>query len=70
MSRTKYIALDYRVLVVAKEGTNHDWSAYIGAVKGSNHDEEWQEVASNGSKLPKAVAEVLFPDFKALSYRE
>ena len=38
-----------------------DWAAYIDAVPGNNHSEEWQEVVDYGLKLPKRVAEVLFP---------
>ena len=56
-------ALDCRVLAVAKEGYCGDWAAYVGAVTGTNHDEDLQSVLANGSKLEQKVAEVLFPDF-------
>ena len=67
--KTRWKALDIRVIVVAVEGHVDDWAAYIGAVQGDCHAEEWQDVAQNGSKLPKAIAEILFPDFKHLAYR-
>ena len=38
------------------------WTAYVDAVRGENHDYEWQLVAASGDKLPQKVAEVLFPD--------
>ena len=38
-----------------------DWSAYIDAVEGKNHDEEFMEVAANGSKLNYQIAKFLFP---------
>jgi len=43
--------------------------AYIDAVPGENHEREWMEVMREGSKLPKEVAEMLFPDFKDLRWR-
>lgn len=67
--KIRYIALDLKVLVVATEGEVDDWAAYIGAVAGNNHDHEWQQVKERGTKIPKAVAEVLFPDFKHLKWR-
>ena len=69
MNRLRYIALDPKVIVVAIEGSANDWAAYIGAVRGENHNLEYREVAEHGSKLPKDVAEVLFPDFKDLTWR-
>lgn len=66
MSKKKKIrwrALDINVVVVAKEGSTGDWSAYIGAVRGDSHEREWRRVMTDGSKLPQNVAEVIFPDF-------
>jgi len=68
--KIRYIALDSKVLVVAKEGGIGDWAAYIGAVPGLNHTFEWQRVRDNGTKLPQKVAEILFPDFKDLNWRD
>ena len=41
--RCRWRALDIRVIAVAKEGFVHDWAAYIGAVEGNNHEEEWKK---------------------------
>jgi hypothetical protein len=55
-------ALASRVIVVATANPEvGDWAAYIDAVDGYNHREEYEEVARVGNKLPKQVAEVLFP---------
>jgi len=67
--RIRYIALSNKVIAVAVEGEVGDWSAYIDAVKGNNHFEEFKCVAENGSKLPKEVAEILFPEFKMFKWR-
>lgn len=64
-----YRALDTKVLAVAVEGVVGDWSAYIGAVAGRDHDREAKGVMEYGTKLPKAVAEILFPDLKRLRWR-
>lgn len=56
--------LAHNVLVVAnvnkkrKDESVAEWSAYIGAVK---NKEEWEKVGESGDKLPRKVAEVLFP---------
>jgi len=68
--RREWKALDSRVLVVAVEGYAHDWAAYIGAVQGKDHLKESEDVERNGSKLSREIAEVLFPEFKDLHYRE
>jgi len=67
----RWIALDNHVIAVACEGYANDWTAYIGAVPGNNHYQEWEEVMRHGSKLRRDVAEILFPDFAAkFSWRE
>ena len=63
------VVLDEHVLAVAQEGAIGDWSAYIGVVIGRNHEDEAIEVLRRGSKLSKKLAEILFPDFKALNWR-
>jgi len=65
-------ALDKRVLVVAcvtkfPDGGG-DWAAYIGAVAGTRHSDEWEEVRAYGSKLYEGFAALLFPEF-AKKYR-
>lgn len=67
--KIRYLALDRCVIAVAVEGEVQDWAAYIGAVLGNRHRDEWQRVAERGSKLSKEVAEILFPDFKHLKWR-
>ena len=61
---TRYVALSMKVLAVAKanEGVG-DWAAYIDAVPGYKHSEEYIDVLENGEKLPKDIAEKLFPDY-------
>jgi hypothetical protein len=61
--KTQWVALDQKVIAVAVEGEVGDWTAYIGAVEGKNHYEEWRQVAKHGSTLPRKVAEAIFPDF-------
>ena len=66
--RVKYIALAQRVLAVAVASLDvKDWSAYVDAVYGINHDHEWQNVAEQGAKLSQDVATLLFPSF-AIEY--
>lgn len=67
--RVSYKVLAVDVIVVAKEGGNHDWAAYIGSVPGFNHDKEWKTVRETGAKLPESVARVLFPAFADLRWR-
>ena len=68
--KTAYRALDTHVLAVVREGAIGDWAAYIGAVDGKRHEDSVEKVASNGTKLPKALAEMLFPEFKRMVWRE
>lgn len=64
-------ALDINVVVVAIQGGVKDWSAYIGAVPGDNHEKEWRSVADHGTKLPKEFAFLLFPNWaEELMWRE
>lgn len=67
--KIRYRRLDSKVIAVAVEGSVGDWAAYIGAVPGINHDEEWITVKEDGTKLPKTVAEAMFPEFKTLTWR-
>ncbi len=56
------IPLASRVLAVAVRGDlGTDWTAYIDAVPGINHDREAQLVAEHGTKLPYEIAVILFP---------
>lgn len=67
--RVRYTPLSMRVIAVAVEGEVGDWSAYIDAVEGKNHFIEYKRVLENGTKLPREVAEILFPEFKDLNWR-
>jgi hypothetical protein len=68
--RISWKPLDRKVLVVAKEGSIGDWACYIGAVDGQSHESEYTNVLQFGSKLPQSIAEILFPSFKHLNYRQ
>lgn len=68
--KTEYRALSSKVLVVAVEGAIGDWAAYIDAVPGNNHDNEFFEVAEHGAKLDRHLAEILFPKWKHLTWRK
>lgn len=45
-----------------------DWTAYIDAVPGQNHDHEEDAVLAQGAKLRKRVAIALFPQFSPSHY--
>jgi len=63
-------ALASTVIVVACEGDVKDWTVYIGGVAGKNHETEWKDVLHWGAKLPQNIAEILFPEFKHLKWRD
>lgn len=61
----QYRALDSKVIVVASaQEPIEEWSAYIGAVPGEDHDTEYMEVKRYGSKLPHNLAALMFPNFE------
>ncbi len=65
-----YFALSPRVLCVALKGEVDDWAAYVDAVAGHSHVNEAEEVARRGAKIPRWMAERLFPSMaKAYSWR-
>ena len=70
MKKTRWRSLGKNIIAVAEEGECGDWAAYIGVVEGKNYEKEWPDVRDNGSKLPREVAEVLFPDFNTLRWRD
>jgi hypothetical protein len=54
-------ALDKKVLAIAVINTKiGDWSAYIGAVPGINHEREKEEMMGTSTKLDKRIAMILF----------
>lgn len=70
----KYFPLASKVLAVSvanykEDGTLFDWTAYIDAVEGYNHENEYSQVARMGSKLPLAVAVILFPNLDGNKWR-
>lgn len=65
----RIVPLDTKVLVVASVNLHiGDWSAYIGAVEGYWHVDEWDLVRRCGSKLDKHIAFAIFPEL-ANQYR-
>lgn len=57
----RYKALTRKVLTVAVVNTRtFDFSVYIDAVEGKNHDNEFMKVADYGSKLSKELAMILY----------
>jgi len=63
----RIVPLATRVLVVASVNTSvKDWSAYIDAVPGENHENEWEEVARFGAKISQEMATLLFPELEKL----
>jgi hypothetical protein len=67
----RYRALSARVIAVASVNEDvGDWAAYIDAVPGKRHDDEWQEVARSGNKLQQSIAEILFPDCTQYRWRQ
>ena len=61
-------ALSSKVLAVANTRVEGCWKAYIDAVPGKNHDEEWKDVRGRGVALPHEIAKVIFPGFAAIRY--
>jgi hypothetical protein len=61
-------ALNRDVLCVATTQIEGRWRAYIGAVAGLNHDEEWSDILRHGGRLPESVASAVFPEFKGVPY--
>lgn len=73
------------VWVVAKEGNNRDWAAYIGfphleqlkeKFQGSSNYEYYctrvhfsEDVASRGDKISEAEARAIFPEMEGIRYR-
>lgn len=79
ISETRKHALASRVLAVAvitwhikepeDQKTMIDWSCYIDAVKGVNHEIEKMVVSHHGDKASKEIACVLFPCLPKDKYR-
>jgi len=65
---TRYRALSTKVLAVAKTRIEGAWAAYIDAVPGQSHDDEWTPVLERGTKLDESIAIAIFPSFADLPY--
>jgi hypothetical protein len=63
----QYRALAQHVLAVATTRVD-GWCAYIDAVPGHRHSEEYGEVLKHGDKLPEKVARALFPAYEEIPY--
>ena len=65
------LPLSTRVLLVAN--VNHvigDFAVYIDAVKGINHEDEWEQIAKTGTKVDKELAIIYFTDlFRRYTWR-
>ena len=62
--KAAYVALASRVLVAARWNDNipsPDWAAYIDAVPGERHSDEYEEVLRTGCKINYQIAALLFP---------
>ncbi len=59
---SEFTALGHKVLAVLCRRAE-GWSAYIDAVPGVDHDDEWPLVKRRGTKLDEDVARAIFPDF-------
>ena len=69
----EFRALAQKVLAVlvidcCSETGECDCSAYIDAVPGENHENEYLSVAIVGSRIPPAIAFEIFPQLKEKKY--
>jgi len=75
MQKKTFTAIASKVLAVAvlnineETGELFDWACYVDSVRGHNHSQEFEAVASVGDKQPKRFAEVFFPQFDISKYR-
>ena len=55
---------------LAVEGQVKDWAAYIFPVPGKSHEKEQHLYKTEGSKIPQEIAELLFPTWTELTWRD
>jgi len=55
-----YVALASDVLLVQVETEGIDWAAYIGAVPGQCHEDEYMIVVEYGNKVSEKLAKLYF----------
>lgn len=60
-------AIASRVLAVAVPTVN-GWKAYVDAVPGVDHRNEWQQVERIGVTMDEPLARALFPEFEEIAY--
>ena len=60
------------VSIVARQGYNDDFTAYIGATSAlaCTEEETHEWAAEHGCKLEEKLARFLFPQLSSLNYRE
>ena len=61
-------ALSRCVMAVARTRVECKWAAYIDAVPGMNHDNEYAAVLDHGDKLREDIARAIFPQFEGVPY--
>ena len=67
-STVRFVCLDRRVMIAARTRVEGTWAAYCKNVPGMKHEDEVEAVLEHGTKVPEAVARVLFPDFEEVPY--
>jgi len=64
----KIYALASKVLAVATTRIEGTWKAYINAVPGIDHSEEFNDVLQYGEDPGERIARAIFPDFYDIPY--
>jgi hypothetical protein len=66
----RWRALSAKVIVVARTRIEGRWAAYIDAVPGKDHYDEYAAVLDYGAKLEARIARALFPMFDEVPYAD
>jgi hypothetical protein len=74
IKRVSYTVLGHRVLAVCvamygESGKLIDWTVYVDAVPGRDHEKEHLQVAISGDKPGFIIAKTLFPEMDKKKYR-
>ena len=64
----EHFALASKVLAVAVSN-EYDWTVFVDAVPGRDHDKEAKRVAEYGDKADIPLAKLLFPNYDIEKYR-
>ena len=62
------VALSSKVLAVAATRPDGTWKAYVDAVPGMDHDQEWEAVLSQGCQMMEQWARGIFPRLEGMRY--